>query len=288
MENLIETTGLCKRYEDFSLEGVNLTVPAGTIVGLIGENGAGKTTTLKTLLGMVQPTQGSARLLGRAPGDPEALAQVGVVFEDAYFCETMCAEQIDKVMARVYSNWDSSLFRDYCRRFELSGKQTLKEFSRGMRMKLSLATALAHRPRLLILDEATSGLDPVVRGEILDFFRDFIQDERNGILMSSHITADLEKAADQVAYLHRVGNTSRLLFQEDKDVLAERYGILRCGRAELERLPDAWKIYTRKNAFGCETLVEQPDKVRVMLPGAVCDRASMDEIMQFYAGRESK
>ena len=157
-----------------------------------------------------------------------------------------------------------------------------------MRMKLSLATALAHRPRLLILDEATSGLDPVVRGEILDFFLDFIQDERNGILMSSHITADLEKAADQVAYLHRVGNTSRLLFQEDKDVLSERYGILRCGRAELERLPDAWKIYTRENAFGCETLVEQPDKVRVMLPGAVCDRASMDEIMQFYAGRESK
>ena len=229
MENLIETTGLCKRYEDFSLEGVDLTVPAGTIVGLIGENGAGKTTTLKALLGMVHPTQGSARLLGKAPGDPEALAQVGVVFEDAYFYETMCAEQIDKVMARVYSNWDGLLFREYCHRFELSEKQPLKEFSRGMRMKLSLATALAHRPRLLILDEATSGLDPVVRGEMLDLFLDFIQDERNGILMSSHITADLEKVADQVAYLHRVGNTSRLLFQEDKDVLAEQYGILRCG-----------------------------------------------------------
>ena len=159
MENLIETTGLCKRYEDFSLEGVNLTVPAGTIVGLIGENGAGKTTTLKALLGMVHPTQGSARLLGKAPGDPEALAQVGVVFEDAYFYETMCAEQIDKVMAQVYSNWDGLLFREYCHRFELSKKQPLKEFSRGMRMKLSLATALAHRPRLLILDEATSSID---------------------------------------------------------------------------------------------------------------------------------
>ena len=237
---------------------------------------------------MVHPTQGSARLLGKAPGDPEALAQVGVVFEDAYFYETMCAEQIDKVMARVYSNWDSSLFRDYCHRFELSGKQPLKEFSRGLRMKLSLATALAHRPRLLILDEATSGLDPVVRGEMLDLFLDFIQDERNGILMSSHITADLEKVADQVAYLHRVGNTSRLLFQEDKDVLAEQYGILRCGRAELEQLPEAWKIHTRQNAFGCETLVKQPNQVRALLPGAVCDRASMDEIMQFYAGRESK
>ena len=157
-----------------------------------------------------------------------------------------------------------------------------------MRMKLSLATALAHRPRLLILDEATSGLDPVVRGEMLDLFLDFIQDERNGILMSSHITADLEKVADQVAYLHRVGNTSRLLFQEDKDVLAEQYGILRCGRAELEQLPEAWKIHTRQNAFGCETLVKQPNQVRALLPGTVCDRASMDEIMQFYAGRESK
>lgn len=280
--------GCANGMRTFHWEGVNLTVPAGTIVGLIGENGAGKTTIPENPVGNGTTHAGQRTIAGRAPGDPEALAQVGVVFEDAYFCETMCAEQIDKVMARVYSNWDSSLFRDYCRRFELSGKQPLKEFSRGMRMKLSLATALAHRPRLLILDEATSGLDPVVRGEMLDLFLDFIQDERNGILMSSHITADLEKVADQVAYLHRVGNTSRLLFQEDKDMLAEQYGILRCGRAELEQLPEAWKIHTRQNAFGCETLVKQPNQVRALLPGAVCDRASMDEIMQFYAGRESK
>ena len=289
MEHLIEARGLCKRWPRFTLGPLDLTVPAGSIVGLVGENGAGKTTTLKLLLGVLKADAGSVKLLGADPGDRKALAQVGVVFEDAYFYKELCPEQVGKVMAKVYDTWDAPLYRDYCERFGLPGRQPLKEFSRGMRMKLSLATALAHHPRLLILDEATSGLDPVVRGEMLDLFLEFIQDEERGVLMSSHITGDLEKVADEVAYLHRESEGhSRVIFQRNKDELMGQYGLLRCSRAAAERLPGEMVIHLRQNTFGCEVLVSDRDAARRLLPDAVCDPASIDDIMQFYTGRDRK
>ena len=217
MENLIEIQGLCKHYKDFTLDRIDLTVPAGQIVGLIGENGAGKTTTLKALLGVIRPDGGTIRLLGGAPEDAAVRGQVGAVFEDSYFYGGLTPRQIGRVMAGIHPTWDGGLFRDYCRRFELEESKPVKDFSRGMRMKMSLATALSHRPKLLVMDEATSGLDPVVRGEMLDLFLEFIQDEEHGILMSSHITGDLERIADQIAYIHR----GKLLFQQDKDLLLE-------------------------------------------------------------------
>ena len=224
MENLIEIQGLCKHYKDFTLDHIDLTVPEGQIVGLIGENGAGKTTTLKAVLGVIRPDGGAIRLLGGDPGDPAIRSQVGVVFEDSYFYGGLCARQIDRIMAGIHATWDSTLFHGYCRRFDLEESKPVKDFSRGMRMKMSLATALAHRPKLLVMDEATSGLDPVVRGEMLDLFLEFIQDEGHGVLMSSHITADLERIADQIAYIHK----GKLLFQQDKDLLLEDMAILRC------------------------------------------------------------
>ena len=286
MENAIEVRGLCKTFakKDFSLQNLDLTVPKGSIVGLIGENGAGKTTTLKCILGILRRDAGEIQLLGGEPG-PATVSQVGVVFEDAYFPATLTTRQIERILREMYKqDWDSSRFEGLCRRFQLTEGKMVKDFSRGMRMKLSLATALAHHPRLLILDEATSGLDPVVRGEILDMFLDFIQDEDHSILLSSHITSDLEKVADSVAYIHE----GQLLFQKDKDELLESYALIQCSAQDLARLPAEWIVHSREHAFGRETLVRNPEQVRQQLPNAVFGKADIDTIMQFFTGRDTK
>ena len=284
MENLLEVRSLCKHYKSFSLDHVDLTVPAGTIVGLIGENGAGKTTTIKAALNVVRPDGGTIRLLGGDPADPRCRAGAAVVFEDSYFYGGLTPRQVSRSMAGICREWDGDAFDRLCRRFDLLQRQPLKEFSRGMRMKLSLATALARHPRLLVLDVATSGLDPVVRGEILDLFLEFIQDEGCGVLFSSHITTDLERVADQIAYLHR----GRLLFQEDKDTLLEELGVLRCSAADMATLPEGTVLARRDGALGASALVRDPAQVRRLLPGAVVDRVSIDEMMQFYGGGEAK
>ena len=277
--------GVEKRYPGFTLGPVDLTVPAGSIVGLVGENGAGKTTLLKLLTGINPADAGEITLLGGAPGDLASRADLGVVFEDAYFYESMTAKQIGKSLAGIFGGrWDGEAYRGLLARFGLDAAKTVKTYSRGMRMKLSLATALAHHPHLLVLDEATAGLDPVVRGEMLDLFLDFIQDESRSILISSHITSDLEQVADSIAYLHR----GRLLFQEDKDALLAEYGILRCRQEQLAALPESCIIHTRRTDFGCETLVKGRAQVSRLLPGAVLDHAGVDDIMRFYSGREKQ
>lgn len=277
--------GVEKRYPGFTLGPVDLTVPAGSIVGLVGENGAGKTTLLKLLTGINPADAGEITLLGGAPGDLASRADLGVVFEDAYFYESMTAKQIGKSLAGIFGGrWDGEAYRGMLARFGLDAAKTVKTYSRGMRMKLSLATALAHHPHLLVLDEATAGLDPVVRGEMLDLFLDFIQDESRSILISSHITSDLEQVADSIAYLHR----GRLLFQEDKDALLAEYGILRCRQEQLAALPESCIIHTRRTDFGCETLVKGRAQVSRLLPGAVLDHAGIDDIMRFYSGREKQ
>lgn len=283
--NAAELHGVQKVYKDFKLGPLDLTVPAGTIVGLVGENGAGKTTTLKILTGVNPPDGGRAELLGGLPKDPEVRARLGVVFEEAYFYEGMNAAHIGRSMAGIFgARWDAGAFSGYLKRFGLEPDKKIKEYSRGMRMKLSLATALAHAPEMLVLDEPTAGLDPVVRGEILDLFLEFIQDEHHTILMSSHITSDLEQIADSIAYLHH----GQLLFHEDKDALMQEYGLLRCSEADLHRLPDGMAVFTRRSTFGCETLVKGREAVLRLLPGTVCDHAGIDDIMRFYSGRDGQ
>ncbi|WP_294541312.1 ABC transporter ATP-binding protein [uncultured Gemmiger sp.] len=283
--NAAELHGVQKVYKDFKLGPLDLTVPAGTIVGLVGENGAGKTTTLKILTGVNPPDGGRAELLGGLPKDPEVRARLGVVFEEAYFYEGMNAAHIGRSMAGIFgARWDAGAFSGYLKRFGLEPDKKIKEYSRGMRMKLSLATALAHAPEMLVLDEPTAGLDPVVRGEILDLFLEFIQDEHHTILMSSHITSDLEQIADSIAYLHH----GQLLFHEDKDALMQEYGLLRCSEADLHRLPDGMAVFTRRSTFGCETLVKGREAVLRLLPGTVCDPAGIDDIMRFYSGRDGQ
>ena len=262
--------GATKHYKTFALGPVDLAVPAGSILGLIGENGAGKTTALKLLCGAIRPDGGSVKLLGGSPADPAIRARIGVVFEDAYFPDCFNAACVGKSMAGIFGKrWDTAKFDALVRRFELDGSKKIKEYSRGMRMKLSLATA---------------GLDPVVRGELLDLLLDFIQDEQHSVLMSSHITSDLEQVADAIAYLHH----GQLLFCENKDDLLQEYGLLRCAETDLARLPEGCAVYTRRGAFGCETLVKDRTAAHTALPDAVCDSASIDDIMRFYSGRDAQ
>lgn len=284
MENAICIRGLCKHYEDFSLENLNLTVPTGTIVGFVGENGAGKTTTLKAIFGAIRTDGGSIEVLGCTDPDRLDKSQIGVVMEDSFFYETLTPRQVNSIMKSLQPGWDSAEFARLLNDYQLPEKKLIKDMSKGMRMKFRLATALAHKPKLLILDEATSGLDPVVRGEVLDYLRDYIQDESHSVLMSSHITSDLEKVADSIAYLHK----GRLLFQMDRDELLEKYGVLRCSPEQLEVLDNRLKVATRKTGFTCETLVNDAAAARRALPDAVIDRASIEDIMQFYTGRDAQ
>ena len=207
------------------------------------------------------------------------------MFEDAYFYESLTPAQVGASLRGIFGPaWDAGYFAALLEQFHLPPKKSIKELSRGMRMKLNLASALAHRPGLLVLDEATAGLDPVVRGDLLDLFLEFIQDERHSIVMSSHITADLEQIADSIAYLHN----GQLLFHENKDELLQSYGVLHCGEDVLPSLPAGLVVFTRRGAYGCESLVRERRTVQELLPEAVCDAARLDDIMRFYSGRDAQ
>ena len=239
--------GVAKHYHGFTLGPLNLEIPAGSIVGLIGENGAGKTTLLKLLTGANRPDAGTVELLSATPDDAAVRAKIGVVFEDAYFYESLTPAQVGASLRGIFGPaWDAGYFAALLEQFHLPPKKSIKELSRGMRMKLNLASA---------------------------FLLDFIQDERHSVLLSSHITTDLEQIADTIAYLHH----GQLLFAKNKDDLMEEYGILRCSQQDLDRLPPEWIAATCRTAAGCESLVHPRVSV---LPGVVCDAASIDDIMR--------
>ena len=279
MNNAIEIRDLTKDYGAFKLDHVSMTVPGGTIMGLIGENGAGKSTTIKCLLDLIHPDSGTITLLGRdnRTGERAVLEDVGVVLDEAMFHDALTAAQVGTILRRLYHSWDPALFRRYLGQFSLPEKKEIKTFSRGMKMKLAIAAALSHHPKLLILDEATSGLDPVVRDEILDEFLSFIQDESHAILISSHITSDLEKAADYVTFLHQ----GRVVLQGAKDELLDTYGKLTCARSDLERVDRSLLAGVRTNQFGCEALVKDRAVFRRAYPDLAVDPVSLEEIMVF-------
>lgn len=283
MQNAIEVSGLCKHYPDFALQDVSFTVPCGSIVGLIGENGAGKTTTLRSLLGALRPDSGSIRLLGQSPTDSAVKAQVGAVFSDAFFYELLNAAQIKNCLASIQPNFDSAYWDRLLEQFKIPPKKSIKDLSLGMRAKLRIAAAISHHPQLLILDEATSGLDPIMRGVVLDMLWDFIQDETHSVLMSTHITSDLDKIADSVIFLHE----GRLLFQKDITQL-ERYGILRADPETLSRLPNDLVEARRNRALCHEVLVNDRCRAQQLLPNTVLDHAALEDIMQFLAGRDQE
>lgn len=285
MTNCIEIKGLCKSYGDFTLRDVDLTVPGGSIMGLIGENGAGKTTTIKCLLGIARPDRGSITVLGRdmAAYGAEIRQDIGVVLDECFYHDTLRPRDLSPILAPIYRGWDRELYRDCLARYGLPENKLIKEFSRGMKMKLSLAAALAHRPRLLVLDEATAGLDPVVREEILEEFLAFIGDEEHAILMSSHITGDLEKAADYITYLHR----GQVALTGSKDDIRDRYGRVACTAAQLEQIEPGDLLRVRRGAFGCEGLTANRAEFQRKYPQLLAEPLSLEDIMVFMERGEA-
>ena len=253
--NALELCGLTKHYGDFTLGPIDLTLPGGTICGLVGENGAGKSTTMNLILGLCPADGGSVSVLGEElqKAYPAAKADLGVVLDEPGLPPCFTPLQVGRVMAGIYPNWDAALYADLCRKFELPDGKKLDDFSRGMKMKQGLAIALAHHPKLLLLDEATSGLDPVIRDELIDLLLDFARDEDHSILISSHIVSDLEKLCDTIAFLHK----GQLLLCEDRDTLREEYALWHGSAAELEALPSAAVLRRRVTSYGAEALVRR-------------------------------
>ena len=271
----IEIKNLVKKFDGFTLGPIDLSIPKGTIVGYIGQNGAGKSTTIKLLLGLLKKDSGEIKILGYVnPNSIELKDKIGVVFDDLLVPEEMTLVDLEKFCSRVYSKWDRDFFYQLKKKFNLSEKQAIKSYSRGMRMKLSMAIALSHNAEILILDEATSGLDPIVREEILDFLLDFMQDENHTILISSHILSDLEKVADYIAFI----NDGKVLFVESKDELKENYAICTLSNEEVKNLDEEAIIGRRIHAFGQEMLVKRnfiPDGIRLQKP-------SIEDIMIYF------
>lgn len=279
--NVLEIRNLTKSYPGFMLDNLNLTLPSGCIMGLIGENGAGKSTTIKLILDMIHKDSGSIMIFGKDNGDGIELTKedIGVVMDEVGIPECLTVRQIGNVMKHTFQNWDEAEYARLVQKLALPDKKQFKDFSRGMKMKLGIAIALSHKAKLLILDEATSGLDPVVRDEVVEMFSDFTRDESHSILISSHIVSDLEKLCDYIAFLHK----GKLLLCEEKDQLLAEYGLIHCTAAELQSLPADAVRYKKENAYGVEAMV-----LRSALPSGIrVSPISIEELFVFMV-KEAK
>lgn len=282
--NAIECRDLTKAYRGFTLDHLTFSLPAGCILGLVGENGAGKSTTLKLLMNAISRDEGQVSLLGVDNQSPEFLQtkqDIGVVLDEACLPEVITPRETGKLMALTYTRWDQGLYEQYLARFALPKDKKFKELSRGMKMKLAIAAALSHGAKLL-LDEATSGLDPIVRDEVLDLLLDFVQDERHGVLVSSHITSDLEKVADYITFLHQ----GKLVFTLEKDLLVDQYGVLHCGAAVFDTLDPADILAWRREAYQYKVLVRDRYQAEKKYPQALVSPAAIEDTMLFYVKGE--
>jgi len=281
MKKAFEIVNLNKSFKDFAVKDVNLSLPKGYIMGFVGANGAGKSTTISCLLGMIKADSGSIKIFDK---DIKALTaedkeKIGVVMEGVPFAPVFCLKDIDKVLKNVYSSWDSQKFLSLCSRFNLPPKKQIKDYSTGMRAKLNISMAISHNPQLLVLDEATSGLDPVVRDEILDILQDFVCDENHSILMSSHITSDLEKICDYIAFIR----DGRIIFVENKDVLKEKYAVIHLAKDQYENLDKSAVVGIKVTDYNISALVLR-DKIS---GDYITEKPSIEDIM-LYCAKEVK
>lgn len=280
MEYALQVHHLKKSYPGFSLKDISFQLPKGSIMGLIGENGAGKSTTIKAILNLIGKDGGEVEILGRKMETSRKILNedIGVVFDEIHFNENLTPRQVGKICGSSYRNWDAGQYKAYLEKFGLPEGKQIKTFSKGMQVKLCIAVALSHRAKILLLDEATSGLDPIVRDEILDLFLDFVQDEEHSILVSSHITSDLEKVADYIAFL----KDGQILLSEPKDKLIYQYGVLRCKSSVFEQIDKKDILAYRKMDYQYEVLVEDKNAAIKKYKDAVVDAATLEEIMLLY------
>ncbi len=280
MENILEIKNLCKKYKDFELKNINIELPKGMIMGLIGENGAGKTTTIRAILNLLNDTSGEIKIFGldNEEYEKQIKEDIGVVLDDSFFSENMNPKDINKIMRNIYKNWDESVYIKYLDNFKLPSNQNIKEYSSGMKMKLKLAVALSHKAKLLILDEPTSGLDPIARNEILDVFQEFIQDENNSILVSSHITSDLEHIADYITFI----SDGNIIFCKSKDELLDNYGIVKCSEEQFKEIDQKDYINYKKSKYEYELLIEDRMEFKRKYNIQIIDKPSIENIMLIY------
>lgn len=284
--NAVEISEVTKKYDGFTLDHVSFAIPKGSIMGYIGQNGAGKTTTIKSLLNIIPVDSGQIRLLGldHVRDGEEIKKRIAVVFDEFPFHDIFTANDLAKILEGLYPEWDNALYRQYLDRFELPAKKKTGQFSKGMKMKLQIACALSHNAELLIMDEATAGLDPIVRDEILHIFMEYMENGERSILMSSHITSDLEKTADSVTCIHK----GKILVSGYKDEILEDHGIIKCGKEEHGKIDEKDIVSTRWNEFGAEVMVRKNGQAAAKYQDMVMDPATLEDIMLFYANRQRK
>lgn len=281
MRNAIEIRSLSKSYKGFELKDISFDLPKGTIMGLIGENGAGKTTIIKTLLDISFKDRGDIKIFGKDM-DKSTREDIGVVLDDGFFSDYLKANTLPSIMKNIYKNWDTEKYFYYLKRLNIPEDKIIKQLSRGNKMKLGIALALSHNPKLLILDEPTSGLDPIVREEILDIFQEFIQDEENSVLVSSHITSDLEKIADYITFIQ----SGELVFSKEKDLLLYDYGIYKTSIDDLDIIDKDFIEKYRKHNYGVDILVKNVDKFKIKYENISIEKPSIEDIMLFFAKGE--
>lgn len=285
-ENGIELRGVTKHYDGFTLGNISFSVPKGCIMGFIGQNGAGKTTTIQSMLHIIPIDSGEIRLLGldHIQDENEVKERTGVVFDSCPFGDVFTPVQIERVFRGLYRNWQTDTFFRYLDLFQLPRKKKVGELSKGMKMKLQIAVALSHDAELLIMDEATSGLDPIVRNEILDVFRDYLMDGKRSILMSSHITSDLEKIADCVTFI----DNGKILLTGYKDEILEKHGVIKCTREEYQEFAPEDSISARISDFGVQIMTADRNAAEKKYSGAIIEKTTLEEIMQFYVNAKKK
>lgn len=283
-ENILEIRNLSKDYGDFVLDNVSFSLPRGVIMGLIGENGAGKSTTINCILNEVQKSSGEILIFGKdhISDEIEIKSKLGVVFDENHFPDIFTPMEIGKYMSGIYSGWEWFVYRQFLEKFELPKDKKIKDFSKGMKVKLAFAVALSHKAELLILDEATSGLDPIIRDDVLDMLIDFVKDENHSVFVSSHITSDLEKVADYITFLHK----GKVIFSHEKNNLIDNYGIISCDAAIFDTLDKAEIIAYRKEDYWYKVLVKNREKAAKNYPKAIVSPTTIEEIMLFYVKGE--
>ena len=288
MNYALKLDNVCKTYEmsDFVLDNVSFAVPMGSVMGFVGENGAGKTTTIGCILNTLSRNSGSIQLFGKEmqDKDTELRNEIGVVYDGDNFPKYLTARQLSNIMEGIFSKWDDALFQKYLHALHLNEKQKIGKYSKGMTMKLAIAVALSHHPKLLILDEATSGLDPIMRDEMLDVFLEFVGSDDHSILLSSHITSDLEKIADYITFIHQ----GRIILTESKDNLIYKYAILRCKEKQFESIDKNDILAYRRQDYQIDVLVDNKEAAKRKYAGVVIDCATIDEIMLILVKGERK